>query len=452
MHSASRYAARTVQPQPWSRRDTLAILAIVVGAFALRLAFIFSVNVIPVSDFGWYYSHAVQIAHGAGYIEHGRPTAFWPPGWPYFLAFVVRIFGAEPLGAQIVQAVLNSLTAGVVFLIARVLAGSLCATIAAAAYALLPSGIEWSATLASEPLFTLLWAAVTYIWLRYSTAHVGWYALSGVLLGFTSLVRPSALLLCGVLALYLLCVPEERRNALRATRAVLLTALCMVVVIAPTLVRNYRVFGTFVLISNNGGVSLYQGNNPAAGPGYSELTDPTIARLMSDPRTEVQADRLAEERALAYIRAHPVHVLTLSLRKIAALYRRDDLAIRFTFRSGHFREAYSPPPTDRVASIFAVVNNVAYGTLMAFAVFGFFIALTPRMRAQYPGWMLLAGMIVYNTAMYALVFGIDRYRFPTMPFFAAFAGLGAAAVIAYMRVPTPLQTSAHKPPHRTHAR
>src|SRR4051794_8344594 len=45
-----------------------------------------------------YELHAQSIAVGEGYSRHvayGRPTAFRPPGYPYFLAGVYRVAGVE---------------------------------------------------------------------------------------------------------------------------------------------------------------------------------------------------------------------------------------------------------------------------------------------------------------------------------------------------------------------
>jgi hypothetical protein len=123
--------------------------------------------------------------------------------------------------------------------------------------------------------------------------------------------------------------------------------------------------------------------------------------------------------------------------RIKALYGRDDLAIRFTLRSRHFTEEPSPPPSDRTASALARVNNAAYYAIMAFALAGLLLCFARQRNREYDSrWWLLLGLILYNTATYAMIFGIDRYRYPTMPYFCVFAGyaLGAAVSVIEARI------------------
>lgn len=415
----------------WTRKDTAALLAIIVAALGIRLVLVMAVQPPPVSDFGWYYARAMDIARGAGYTVNGHPTAFWPPGWPYFLAAVIKAFGPQVFAGEVVQAVLNTITVALVFLIARKIAGRACAIAGAASYAILPSAVEWCATLASEPLYTMLWALVTYIWVTRTTRQTAWFAFSGLLLGAAALVRPSALFFWVILLLYLLTIREERRHLTRIASAVAVTVMCTIVVIAPAIIRDYRIFGTFVLISNNGGLSLYQGNNPLAGGGYSDFDDPRVTKLEQDPDKEASADQLAERYAIAYMKSHPLHELWLAVRKIKSLYTGDTLVIRFTLRADEFREPLSPPPTDRLATSVAAVNNIFYYAFMVFAVAGVLLCIIKRGRTEdAPQWRLLLGMILYNTAIFAIVGGIDRYRYPTMPFFAVFAGIGLVAALA----------------------
>ena len=65
------------------------------------------------SDFLWYYQRAVEIASGSGYAERGVLTAFWPVGWPGFLAALFAITGPSVLAGQLS----NLVFAAVVFVL-----------------------------------------------------------------------------------------------------------------------------------------------------------------------------------------------------------------------------------------------------------------------------------------------------------------------------------------------
>ncbi|MGZ3498949.1 MAG: glycosyltransferase family 39 protein [Vulcanimicrobiaceae bacterium] len=414
--------------KPWTRRDTFALLVVVLGAFAIRLAFVLYVRPTPVSDFGWYYARALDIVHGLGYTVHGYETAYWPPGWPYFLAGVVWLFGPSVVAAEILQSILNAMTAGIVFLIGRTIFGRASGIAGGVAYALLPSAVERSANLASEPLYTFLWALATYIWVSHSTRKLGWFALSGIVLGAAALVRPSALLFWVILLIYLLTLKSERKHPAQIAAVVAVTAFSTILVVAPWIMRDYRVFGTLVIISNNGGISLYQANNPRTNAAYFELDNAQIGKLIHDPRTEVLGDRLASQYAMQYIKTHPLQVLWLSIRKVKALYSRDDSVITATIRS------LDPPVSERVARRVFILNTAAYYLLMLCALLGIVLCLVKRRGdAENPGWRLVLGMILYNTAIFSVFGGIDRFRYPSMPYFAVFAGFGIVSALAYLR-------------------
>lgn len=412
--------------QPWTRRDTIGVLSVFLAAIVIRLAFVSIVRPVPVSDFLWYFGRAIGIAEGAGFSRGGLATAYFPPGWPYFLAGIVHLFGASPFAAEIMQAVLGALTAALVVVIGRVIAGRAAGIAGGVAYAVLPSAVEWTSVLASEPLYTFLWTLATAIWVTRSTGRIGWYAVSGLVLGAAALVRPSALLFWVILLAYLMTVPSQRRNWRRSLTAVAVTACCTFVVVIPWMVRDYNVYHRLVVISNNGGVSLYQANNALSNAAYTELYNPQIEALLRDPRTEADGDALASQLAIQYMKTHVPREAVLSLFKIKALYSRDDNVLQFSIAKT------VPPASERTTRIFFAINETAYYTLMVFALAGIVLCIMNRRHDIRSQWLLVLGMTLYNTLIFSLVGGVDRFRFPTMPYFSVFAGIGLAAALSYI--------------------
>jgi 4-amino-4-deoxy-L-arabinose transferase-like glycosyltransferase len=84
-----------------------------VVALAVRLAHVLALRespyfARPVLDAETYYWAARALAAGEGWAER----VYWqPPGYPYFLAAVLRVAGPEFLAPRLVQAVLGALTA-----------------------------------------------------------------------------------------------------------------------------------------------------------------------------------------------------------------------------------------------------------------------------------------------------------------------------------------------------
>src|ERR671934_2562469 len=96
----------------------LAAAALVALALVVRIAYVDATpGYTARHDARDYDVHARSIAEGHGFSEkiaYGRPTAFRPPGYPYFLGGVYRVFGVERAtnarrwrGARIARAVVG---------------------------------------------------------------------------------------------------------------------------------------------------------------------------------------------------------------------------------------------------------------------------------------------------------------------------------------------------------
>src|SRR4051794_17752188 len=98
----------------------LALLALV-----LRLAFVlaFGRTKLAFNDTAFYHAVADSLAHGAGFEYFGHPTVHWPPGFPFVLAGVYRLFGAHVTAGLVLNALLGALTVALVYAIALRAAG-----------------------------------------------------------------------------------------------------------------------------------------------------------------------------------------------------------------------------------------------------------------------------------------------------------------------------------------
>src|SRR6266571_4893833 len=80
------------------RRGRLALAAVLVLAFAVRLAWAFALRIDMrgkfLLDASVYDLLARHLANGKGYVGYlGRPTAFFPPGYPAILGAAYWLFG-----------------------------------------------------------------------------------------------------------------------------------------------------------------------------------------------------------------------------------------------------------------------------------------------------------------------------------------------------------------------
>src|SRR5690349_525297 len=90
-------------PRPDYRGRWIALIA----ALVVRTVWLATVDTKPVTDFHWYFLRAISMVRGEGYSVDGVPTAYWPVGYPAFLAFVFKVFGTSVWIAKLSNAVLT---------------------------------------------------------------------------------------------------------------------------------------------------------------------------------------------------------------------------------------------------------------------------------------------------------------------------------------------------------
>lgn len=131
-------------------------------------------------------------------VQHGNHLLLKtrPPGYAYILAFARVFFGSDLRVAIVLNLLADSMTAGLVVLLAmvaglalrwRVLAGML--------YALSPVPLLWSGMVLTESFFTLSFTLGLWLWFRRHDSGGSLVAFaSGVAFGFSALIRSFALL------------------------------------------------------------------------------------------------------------------------------------------------------------------------------------------------------------------------------------------------------------------
>src|SRR5262249_47889041 len=144
--------------------------------------------------------------------------------------------------------------------------------------------------------------------------------LAGVFFGLQILNRPNVIVaVVGVV----LCMLIARR-----TRVAAIATAGVVVALAPVVVRNVVVSRQFALVSSQGGLNFYIGNNPAATgqyhavpgvraniEGQSEDTRAVAEKAVGRALTDAQVSSYFTRLALDWMRANPGAALTLFARK-----------------------------------------------------------------------------------------------------------------------------------------
>jgi 4-amino-4-deoxy-L-arabinose transferase-like glycosyltransferase len=418
-------AFRTESEAPflWSYPAMILLLA---AAIVPRLLWIAAFRWAPFSDAAWYHQAAIDLAHGFGYRAGELPTAYFPIGYPAFLAGLFLLFPATQLTVALAQTVLGAgLVVASLAMFRELGLSPFLARLAALLVALCPT-ITFYVTLEMvETLVTFLLVVGTYLLLV--SRRAPWAALAaGVVFGAATLVRSQVLLL-PVLMIGLLFV--QHGDWRRSARIAVLTYVALACVVSPWTIRNWRVLGIAALVSTNDGANLLLGNNPAQrwGGGYPitpalalDLEGVSYTDLRS-PADEAAWDRRVRARAWAYIAADPMHYVLVAPRKLQRHFGVDRQIIDQNDRQARLAG-------DDIGWILPVVSpiNTAFHELLVAVCLLALGAAAVRRDLRGP---ILLGLLpaAYFAAISMVFFAEPRFNFPALPFMIGAAVTGAAA-------------------------
>jgi 4-amino-4-deoxy-L-arabinose transferase-like glycosyltransferase len=415
--------------RPWLAAAALLVLV----ALAARIAFI---SIAPVQeltrDAADYDRHARSIAAGDGYPQAaapGRPTAYRPPGYPYFLGAVYRLAGVRGAdvgdriqAARVAQALLGALAVALTGALAWRLWGRRVALLALALAAVYVPAVVVGGTILSEQLFVVfvLAALLVALWQRESRHAVRLAALAGVFAGLAGLTRSNGLVV--VVPLALLVWRSPPRLAWRSATPAAVLVLAAVLTVAPWTIRNAVVLDSFVPVATQTGAALAGTYNDAAREDPRNPGAWRVLRLVPDYQpiyrskaqtSEAVLDRRLRAAALHYIAEHPFYVAEVGFWNTL---RMVDLAGRE--RSRRSAEAIG------VEAGWADASAIAFWAMGLLAVAG---ALTPRAR-RVP-WQVWAVPAVLFLSVVFLNVESPRFRAPIDPFVVMLAAVAVVAAL-----------------------
>ena len=458
----------------WRRRNRTALWITSIGAL-LRFGWVASAARMPkgLADPMLYHDFATKIASGAGYRNlSGDLTAYYPPGYPYFLGFLYKVASVLSidnlaLWVGFVQAALGAFSVWMIFRLGEFIGGRRVAIGASLTLALWPNLILSSSTFLSETLFlaaliTSMWSASLILqWARASAAADGstvrsvmrvyWHApakmlmlcLCGTTFGLAALVRPQALAVPVLIAVGAIGTSVKRRwvqrgsteptsatqhQLLRNTIAFGLISLTMMggwlTVSTPWILRNFDVFGEFVPLSNNAGDNLCIGFQPGAR-GYFEIPpicdDPPLYR--GGPSAELERSRRNTEVAMDGMTENPGRLPLLSARKLLQTMANDHDGLRAVESFGDDPFLASP-----VRKFLEVSSDVYFYVVLGLAILGGLSVIRRRVaNVVSVGTPTGAGVIYWSyliagVAVPVLTFAEPRFKAGMIPCLALSVG------------------------------
>lgn len=417
-------AARGTEPRPtppprsaWTRwgRDLAWFALIVLAGLVLRVIYIqqlqsYPFYADPVMDPRYHHDWAVALVEGREAQFINGPY-FRAPLYPWFLGGLYWLWGSDSTTpARLVQAVLGSLSCGLIFLLGRVAFNrsvGVLAGLTAASYWML---LYYDAELLLEGLqnFLTLILLLLLMLVQDKRRPLLWFAI-GIVLGLIAITRPNILLFAPVVVLWIIWL--HGRNLRRSAAYSALTFVGCLLPIVPITVRNYVVGKDVVLIAAQGGVNFYIGNNPKSD-GMSAVIpgDPLewwpcylaqverAEREMGRKLKPSEVSRYYAGKAWGFIFGSPRESLALLGKKLRYFWSYWEVSNNQDIR---FVTSRFTPIVRALPITFAIVGPLG--------VLGLVLCLG-RARALFPLWSYV---LVYMTSIVAF-FVTARYRIPVV--------------------------------------
>jgi 4-amino-4-deoxy-L-arabinose transferase-like glycosyltransferase len=412
------------------------LIGVAALAGLLRLAWVLLVPNEQYSDSVWYDAASANLARLGVYgNDPGTPSAWFPPGYPFLLTVIYKLVGHSELAGKLANVVIGVALTAFTYLLGRLVAGEVVGLVSAVLIAIWPNLIFSTGILNSDLLAACGFVAVMWLGMRADLirTRLGWpeRVILGLLIGWMVLVRPVSLILLAALGLWWWV---SSRSFWRAVRELVPLVVVAAAIVGAWTLRNYRDFGEPIAIATNGGYNFWQTNHPYADGNdtywpFVPMDDPMYQTMRYGD--EFTRNREGYRYALAFLAAHPTHLIEMFPTKLFWLYHTDT--------SGFYEGAYYPKMEypSQVATWIDDHDRLVesstfryYEVLMALAVLG---AVWLLLRER-PGWLWpLLSMPLLLTFFHVFFHAKDRFHMPLVGIIAIFASVAIVEAVRLVR-------------------
>jgi len=337
------------------------------------------------------------------------------------LIFVYKIFGANPIVARILQAIIVGLLQPIlVYKIGEHIFNRKIGLISAAITAFYIYFIYYSGALMTESFYFLAIMASLYISMKLVAANrdgqnkqiIKLMLLLGLSLGAGVLLRQLMLLFIPFLFLWVWW--SGRKTGKKSLIPALIgSGLLVILMILPFTIYNYSRFDRFVLLNTNAGYAFFWGNHPIYGTHFEPILPPemgTYEGLIPEELRHLDEAALEKEllnRGIQFILDDLGRYILLSLSRIPPYFM------------------FWPSPESGLISNISRVFS--FGITWPFMLIGLFYApfsnqLKQKLRIEAPLMLLYIFIVVY-AGIHILTWTLIRYRLPIDAILVIFAAL-----------------------------
>ena len=423
------------------QKETFLIIGLFLLAFVIRLIYLNQIASspdfdTPQRDLLWHHNWAKEIAKG-DWID--KEVFFRAPLYPYFLAIVYAIFGESFYIARLIQILIGSLSCVLIYLLGKKLfhrTVGIIASVIACFYAPL---IHFDAQLELPVLevFLDLWVFLLLVDAG-AKLKKRWWLLAGIVFGLSAIARPNILMFIPFVLLWI-CIRlwKENRNKIMVSSLVFL--LGTILIISPVTIRNWVVGKDFVLISSQGGINFFIGNNiesdgktAAAAPGmlpyegYKDniwLTSIKLAeRSLGRKLKPSEISSFWFKQGFSFIKTYPLKYLQLLGKKFYFFWNSYEIESN---QDLYFSSRWSPLLR---LLLWDWILRIPFGIIGPLSILG--MILNAKFWKRY--FLIYAFILSYMFSV-ILFFVTSRFRLPVIPFLVLFASFSIYWLVEKIR-------------------
>jgi tetratricopeptide (TPR) repeat protein len=409
--------SETKKEPVFKKGDYLFVGAIIALALVLRILYLIDIkdnpffNVLLV-DADYHDIWAMEILNG-DWFSLKKGVLYKAPLYPYFLALVYGIFGHDLLISRVVQIVFALAGYTLLYWLAIFYFDRTVARITLLGTIFYGTLIYFEGELEIVVLVITLNLFLLFLLSRnlFHPSRTRWF-FAGLILGLSALARPTILLFIPLVLVWLFFVLWEQGGLRKVADSTVFFLMGIVLIISPVTVRNSMLGEKFVLISSNGGINFYLGNNPDHDETTSIQPGVIWDRLTKEPSMAAGRDLTIEDaasywysRSGEFIFSEPISYMALVLKKATLFWHSYEIKRN---KDIYFFKRYST---------MLQLPLLTFGIVAPLALMGIVISLS-----RWRNYLLLYFYILYVMMSSVVFFVTARYRLPVVPVLMIFAG------------------------------
>lgn len=333
------------------------------------------------------------------YNNVNKPTIFIMPGLPWTLAIFVKIFGkfGGITAFRIFQALLQSLSMYLIFLIGRKVFNSKAAILACFLDSLYMAEYFTTTVILTETLFKFSLLLLIYISLyAIEEKKLVYYIEGGVVWGLSCLIRPTIAAYPIVILTMWIIKKYTLRDMVKFTA---ITVFVFSIVMSPWWIRNYLVFHRFIPLTLSSGNPFLQGTYI----NYEKNVHHTPYKL---GKTEIETNQ---------------NEIKTGLYRLKTYGAREPLKYAYWYTIGKSWDLWNGPfYWKETMGVNMVIVGVFHYLILAIGIIETIRLFIKRNK----NFLLLFITVVFFDLIYLPYFTMSRYVYPVMPILIILAGYG----------------------------